>query len=94
MRFLTPFAPDYAPRSYKEQYWRDKPPIDFTHEREWLVPHDLQFKPERVSFVIVHSYEDMAQAPKALKDTTGRDNWLIMANYRKVEDLWSIHVLP
>lgn len=91
--FLTPFAPPYAPQSYKDQSWSGKKPIDFSHEREWRVPHSLPFVLDKVTFVIVETYEDMAQAPKKLKDAIGRDKWLIMANYRKIEELWPAHLL-
>jgi hypothetical protein len=93
LAFLTPFAPFYAPQSYKDQHWSGRKPVDFSHEREWRIAHDLSFSLDRVSFVIVETYEDMAQAPKELKDAIGRDKWLIMANYRKIEELWPTHRL-
>jgi len=92
--FITPFVPPYAPEEYKENFWKDKQPIDYSHEREWRVPHDLVFELEKVAFVIVNSYEDMAQAPKELKDAIGRENWLIMSNYEKIEKFWPLHQLP
>ena len=39
------------------------------------------------------SYEDMAKAPKPLKDAIGRENWVILSNYRKIEQLWPQHRL-
>src|SRR5437879_2910472 len=92
--FVTPFVPPYAPKKYKDDFWPNKKPIDFSHEREWRVPHDLTFALSKIAFVIVDKYEDMAQAPKALKDSIGRENWLIMANYKRVEDLWPVHQMP
>jgi len=92
--FLTPFAPFYAPQTYKDEHWNGKTPVDYSHEREWRVPHNLVFTPERVQFVIVDTYEDMAQAPKALKDAIGREKWIIMSVYRKIEEIWPIHQLP
>ena len=88
--FITPFCPPYATKAYKAKYWKGKF-IDYTHEREWRVPQDLNFKISDVAFVIVASYEDMAKAPKDLKDAIGRNNWLIMDNYEKIEQLWPIH---
>lgn len=92
--FLTPFAPFYAPQSYKDEHWNGKTPVDFSHEREWRVPHDLEFTPDRVQFVLVDTYDDMAKAPKALKDSVGREKWVIMSVYRKIEELWPIHQMP
>ena len=92
--FVTPFCPPYAPREYKERFWHGKKTSDLTHEREWRVPHDLDFKLKDVAFVIVARYEDMAQAPKPLKDATGRENWLLMDNYEKIEQTWPVHRLP
>lgn len=92
--FVTPFIPPYAPQPYKDKFWLNKPPIDYSHEREWRVPHDLVFVLSKVAFVIVDTYEDMAQAPTSLKDAIGRQNWLIMANYERIEDFWPLHHLP
>lgn len=92
--FMTPFVPPYAPQEYKDRFWSGKPAVDYSHEREWRVPHNLTFDVAKVSFVIVDRYEDMAQAPKELKDATGRDNWLIMSNYEQIEHFWPLHYLP
>ena len=92
--FMTPFVPPYAPHEYRERFWQGKRPIDFSHEREWRVPHTLAFALDRVAFVIVDRYEDMAQAPRPLKDAIGRDNWLIMANYERIEHFWPLHYIP
>ena len=92
--FLTPFVPFYAPQAYKDEHWNGKSPVDFSHEREWRVPHDLVFTTDRVQFVLVDTYEDMAQAPKELKDAVGREKWIIMSVYRKIEELWPTHQLP
>lgn len=92
--FMTPFVPFYSPQAYKDRFWKGRPPVDFSHEREWRVPHDLVFTLRKVAFVIVDTYEDMAQAPTELKDGIGRENWLIMANHQRIEKLWPLHHLP
>ena len=92
--FMTPFCPPYAPKKYRDQFWNRVKTVDFTHEREWRVPHDLDFNLTDVAFVVVAKYEDMAKAPKALKDAIGRDKWLIMDNYERIERLWPVHKLP
>jgi hypothetical protein len=78
--FLTPFNPTYSNAGGKV--------VDYTHEREWRVPHDFQFSPGDVAFIVVNSYTDEAKMPKAIKDSIGRENVLIMDNYRKVKSLW------
>jgi hypothetical protein len=92
--FITPFIPSYASREYKNTYWKRNGYIDFSQEREWRVPHDLTFSLEDVAFVIVDTYNDMATSPKPYKDKIGRENWLIMSNYKKIETFWPIHRLP
>jgi len=92
--FVTPFCPPYAPKKYKDQFWKKAKTVDYTHEREWRVPHDLVFKPQDVAFVIVADYEHMAKAPKTLKDTIGRKKWLLMDNYERVERIWPVHRIP
>ncbi|MBN2561534.1 MAG: terminase [Phycisphaerae bacterium] len=91
--FVTPFAPPYAPASYLSQHWKDKNPIDYTHDREWRVPHDFTFRLDQIGFVVVDTYEDMAKLPKPLKDAIGRDKFLIMDVYRQIENLWPTHIL-
>jgi hypothetical protein len=92
--FATPFAPPYASTEYKAKHWNGRNPIDYTHEREWRVPHELAFELSDVAFVIVDTYEDMAHAPAEFKDAIGRDNWLLMSNYQKIEELWPVHQMP
>lgn len=92
--FVTPFAPGYAPQRYKDKFWSGRNPIDYSHEREWRMPADLTFPLELVSFVIVDTYEDMAVAPAEFKDKIGRDNWIIMSMYERIEQLWPVHQLP
>jgi len=87
--FVTPFVPAYAPDWVKQEW--DRPLADYTHEREWRVPHDFTFDQSEVQFVIVKSYEDMARLPKELKDGIGRDNFVIMDMYRQIESLWPTH---
>lgn len=91
--FVTPFVPDYAPQSHRDEYWNGRTPIDFTHEREWRVSHDFTFRYDQVQFVILDTYEDMARFPTALKDEIGRDRFLIMDVYRKIEEFWPIHIV-
>ena len=93
MAFLTPFWPFYAPYDHRKDFYGIKKGVDYTHEREWRVPHDLKFGPDRIEFVIVDRYEHMAALPKEIKDAIGREKFIIMDIYRKVESLWPTHLV-
>ena len=67
--------------------------VDYSHEREWRVPHDLPFEYSDVKFIILNDYHDMAAFPKHLKDAIGRDKFILMDNYNCVERLWPVHKL-
>jgi hypothetical protein len=92
--FVTPFCPPYATEQYKEKFWKGKKDVDYSHEREWRVPHNLDYALSDVAFVIVDTYEDMAQAPTPLKDGIGRSKWLLMDNYETIEQMWPTHRIP
>ena len=90
--FATPFAPEYRPPKLKTDEYLNGKTIDFSREREWRIPHDFNFEYEQVSFVIVNTYEDMAKFPQGLKDSIGRENFIIMEIYRNIERLWPVHI--
>ena len=79
--FITPFNPKYA-RTQGRRY------VDYSHEREWRVPADFHFDLTDVAFIVVDRYEDEAQMPRDIKNAVGRENVLIMDNYRRVRELW------
>ena len=89
--FATPFWPAYRPVSRRGDEYLDGQTIDYSQEREWRVPHNFNFDFDQVSFVIVDTYKDVARFPKKLKDEIGRENFLIMDVYRKIETLWPVH---
>lgn len=88
--FVTPFWPAYRPKTLKTNALGGKT-IDYAHEREWRVPHDFSFELDQVEFVILRTYKDMAQFPQHLKDSIGRDKFILMENYETVERLWPVH---
>jgi hypothetical protein len=53
--------------------------VDYTHEREWRVPNEC---------VVVNTYQDEAKFPREYKDAIGREKFLIMDNYRSIQELW------
>lgn len=91
--FVTPFVPPYAPAAFLDDHWHGKNPVDYSHEREWRVPHEFSFELGQVQFVVVKSYKDMAEFPKDLKDGIGRDRFVIMDVYHQIEKLWPTHLL-
>jgi len=91
--FVTPFAPAYRPEHLKDQKYLKGKMVDYTHEREWRVPHEFKFEYPQVEFVILDTYEDMAKFPKELKDAIGRDRFIFMDMYRKIEELWPTHLM-
>ena len=89
--FVTPFWPDYVPAALKPVVSMKK--CDYTHEREWRVANDLEFDYSDIAFVVLPDYLAMARFPKQLKDDIGRDKFLLMENYKKIEELWPVHKL-
>jgi len=95
--FVTPFWPNYRPSSLKT------PPkvggkailggksIDYSHEREWRIPHDFTFDYAQVEFVILPDYKAMAAFPAGLKDAIGREKFLLLEIYKTIEKLWPVH---
>lgn len=87
--FVTPFWPAYVPNKKKDQ--KTFPLCDYTHEREWRVPHDLSFEYENIAFIILKNYTDMAQFPKEFKDAIGREKFILVDDYKNIERLWPVH---
>lgn len=89
--FVTPFWPAYRPKKLRGESHLDGRTVDYSHEREWRVPHDFTFNLNQVEFVILPTYKEMAEFPKALKNKIGRDKFILMDIYRNVEKLWPVH---
>ena len=90
--FVTPFAPPYAPEEVRKKSLGGKA-IDYSHEREWRVPHDFTFDLNQVQFVIVRDYKDVAEFPKEFKDAIGRDKFIMMDIHKQIERLWPTHLV-
>ena len=43
--------------------------------------------------MILNDYHDMATFPRDLKDIIGRDKFILMDNYERIETLWPVHIL-
>ncbi len=93
MAFATPFWPEYRPKALRGNRHLHGKTVDYSHEREWRVPHDFTFEYDQVEFIVVKSYEDMAQFPKPLKDAIGRNRFILVEIYENIENLWPTHIL-
>jgi hypothetical protein len=93
LALATPFWPPYRPKALRGSEHLGGKTVDYSHEREWRVPHDFRFEHPHVEFVVLKSYEDMARFPKPLKDAIGRDRFILVEIYRNIERLWPTHIL-
>lgn len=91
--FVTPFWPSYRPSKLRKLDVLAGKTVDYSHEREWRVPHNFEFKPEHVEFVIVNTYEDLKYIPDDLVEAIGKEKILIMDVYKQIEKLWPVHQL-
>lgn len=89
----TPFWPEYRPEHLKTGEYLGGKTVDYSHEREWRVPHDFSFRHDQVAFVTLETYKDMAAFPQDLKDGIGRERFIIIDIYENIERLWPIHRL-
>jgi len=89
--FVTPFWPAYRPKKLRTPDWVGGKTVDYSHEREWRVPHDLTFQYDDIEFIVVKSYEEMARFPKDIKDNIGRQKFILMDIYNNIETLWPLH---
>lgn len=88
--FVTPFWPEYRPKDLRPEINIKK--CDYTQEREWrIVNANLEFEYQDIQFIVLPDYISMARFPKELKDSIGREKFLLMENYKKVEELWPVH---
>lgn len=86
---VTPFWPSYTTEKQKEESKYQL--CDYSQEREWRVPGDLSFSYKDIAFIVIKDYADIADFPKEYVNAIGHDKFIIMNNYRKIEDLWPVH---
>jgi hypothetical protein len=91
LTFVTPFWPAYRPGNLRTDEFLEGKDADYSHEREWRVPHDLVFEYDQITCVILNNYDDMAKFDKNLKDSIGREKFILMDQYKKIETLWPVH---
>lgn len=89
-KFVTPFWPEYRPAALKTYGGMRDRTVDYSHEREWRTPENLEFEYENIAFVILNDYIDMAKFSTTLKDKIGRDKFFLMKNYKNIERLWPL----
>lgn len=90
--FLTPFIPPYSTQNHKTS---SKFPthVDFTHEREWRVPHDFTFKVDEIQFIVVAKHADIENILSQIPWKIPEDKFLSIDMYNKIEHLWPTHII-
>ena len=91
--FVTPFVPYYASEKIKNQEPFNGKFLDYSHEREWRVIRDLSFQYNNIQFVILGKVEDLEQIPEEIIKDIGIEKFLYMDVYRKIEELWPVHLM-
>ena len=91
--FVTPFVPTYAPYAVKNQRPFQGKPVDYTHEREWRVAKDFPFQYNYISFVVLNTYTEMEALPNNIVEEIGKEKFIFMDTYRKIEELWPTHLM-
>lgn len=88
--FTTPFAPKYG----KERMGNGgNKTIDYSHEREWRVLHNVTFEYSDIAFIILPSPAYQLTIPATAQQEIGEGKILFMSNYHKVEELWPTHII-
>lgn len=88
-----PFVPFYAPKRVKEQEPFDGRAIDYSHEREWRVLDDFRFEYKEIQFVVLEKIEDLDSIPESIVNEIGKDNFLFINIYKRIEELWPTHII-
>ncbi len=91
--FVTPFVPIYASDTIKAQKPFNGKAVDYTHEREWRVAKDFPFQYNHIAFVVLNTYIEMEQIPKDIVESIGKEKFIFMETYRKIEELWPTHLM-
>jgi hypothetical protein len=91
--FVAPFVPQYAPPEHRAKYWKeDRPfPMDFTHQREWRLPAQMEFAFDDVAFIFLAIHADLDAMPQSARKALPPEKWIIVSNYQKIEELWPQH---
>lgn len=46
-----------------------------------------------VAFVVLNTYKEMEKIPSDIVDSIGKDKFIFMDTYRKIEELWPTHLM-
>lgn len=88
--FTTPFAPKYGKERMGDS---GNKTIDYSHEREWRVLHNVTFEYSDIAFIILPAPAYQSTMPTAAQQEIGEGKILFMSNYHKVEELWPTHII-
>jgi len=89
--FMTPFIPPYSTATHKKNSKFPKS-IDYTHEREWRVPHDFTFNINDIQFIVVAKNSDIEYIVNKIKWKIPKEKFLSIEMYKKIESLWPTHI--
>lgn len=87
--FTSPFLPEYSQEKMKSTPNAKR--VDYTHEREWRLPCELQFEYVDIEFVILKSHKDIKLIPQTTIKAIGEQKFIFMENYQLVEKIWPLH---
>ena len=87
--FTSPFLPDYSDEKMRSTPHAKR--VDYTHEREWRLSHELHFNYCDIAFIILKSHKDLEKLPQTLIKKIGEGKFIFMDNYKKVEEIWPLH---
>lgn len=90
--FLTPFIPPYSTRNHK-RFSKFPKHVDYTHEREWRVPHDFHFKVDDIQFIVVAKATDISVILQSISWKIPEEKFLSIDMYNKIENLWPTHIV-
>lgn len=87
--FTSPFLPEYS--NEKMRSTPNARRVDYTHEREWRIPNELQFEYSDIEFIILKSHKDLPFIPSTIRTLIGERKFIFMENYQMVEKIWPLH---
>ncbi|MFC2050784.1 hypothetical protein ACFLTN_06370 [Chloroflexota bacterium] len=63
--------------------------LDWCHEREWRLPHELEFQHSDIEYLIVHSIADANEIVETFgTEVIPRNKILVMEVYRTIRSAW------
>jgi len=93
-KFLTPYVPNFEGNDDMDLPQFNHKPLDYSHEREWRLPHDLTFEYDDISFVVLNTAKSFSYVGQDLIEAIGIKKFILMDTYKQIERLWPTHIVP